>query len=246
MKVFSKLSNYFAKSGRRSKDASGTNGAGRSALASATAEGKPLEIEIDRDDEGALDREIGQLAERRPGAPAPRNKNEMIAELQKNYEEVLELVRKLDGHLDLQERRAERLMEIAERIPAAMDAIPEIRDQGARMVEAVDRLAEATREGDERVAEAVAGVGEHVQRTGQVEEELRDSVTDFRSALGEMTGANARVGDTLDGMRRSSETREQRLVELIATTRRTMVTIGVICGAVAVVAILIAVIAIMG
>src|SRR5690606_25513905 len=83
--------------------------------------------------------------------------------------EVIDLVRKVNTQLDVQEsrhgaqeRRAERIVELMERGPEALAVLPEIREQNARlvelsgrMVEAIEALAAATREGQRSIEGAI-------------------------------------------------------------------------------------------
>lgn len=216
---------------------------------------RPVEIDISED------AELDPMGESGSGdfraLAAPRNKQELIAELQRNYAEVLELVRKVDLHLDTQQQRSARLVEIAERIPEAVTALSDIRAQNSEFLVAVRELTETSRQGDERVEAAVnrlgevgdrqiqsiAGIGEHLEASARTEQELVGAVREFHGTLGEMTESSSRVGETLENMHRSAETREQELIDLLVASRRSSMLAIVFCGLVAVVAVVIAVIA---
>ena len=78
-----------------------------SPTSSSDAAGAPAGVEpLGTDDSGEDDRERSPIL-------APRNRQELVKELQKNYAEVLGLVRKVDDHLDTQTHRSERLLELA-------------------------------------------------------------------------------------------------------------------------------------
>jgi hypothetical protein len=78
--------------------------------------------------------------------PAPRNRQELLNELRKNYTEVLGLVRKVDGHLDEQSHRSERLLELAESSARDMSHLPELVEQNRRVADALADLIEMTRD----------------------------------------------------------------------------------------------------
>ncbi|QKK09825.1 MAG: hypothetical protein HND58_17805 [Planctomycetota bacterium] len=102
-----------------------------------------LHVDDDPDDElEGFDPGREPLPEIKP----PRSRQELIAELQRNYQEVLGIVRKVDSHLDEQGQRSGRMAEIAERFPQAADDLSHLRegqDSVQQALEAVS-LARAT------------------------------------------------------------------------------------------------------
>ena len=89
-------------------------------------------------------------------------------------------------------------------------------------------------------------IGERLAASAQTEVELVDTVKQFHGALGEMTESSSRVGETLENMHRSAETREQELIDLLMASRRSSMLAIVFCGLGAAVAIVIAVVAMVG
>ncbi len=212
----------------------GRNGAARGG-AEGVAPERTVEIDLDEPAPGGAEGSI---------ATTPRSRQEMVAELQRSYAEVVELVRKVDNHLDRAEERAARLMDIAERLPAALDTVPKIERATERVAEAVERLNETSRDGSERIEsavgrlteigmeqhEAIGAVSGRLDRAEQSGRELATTLTDFRGAVGEMAGAETRVAEALDQMRKTSESRERELTEMLASNRRFTTIAMVFCG----------------
>jgi methyl-accepting chemotaxis protein len=90
-----------------------------------------------------------------PGSPlgviVPRNKQELIEELRKNYTEVIDLVRKVNGHLDdqarrqaLQDRRQEQMVQLTQSVVQLTEGVSQtlgaIQQQSGQLIETLARL----------------------------------------------------------------------------------------------------------
>jgi len=210
----------------------------------------------------AVERPAGHLAEDPvPGAgpvaidihdptdltPAPKSKQELLAELQKNYAEAVDLIRKVDRHLDEQAVRSQRLLEFAERMPESLATLPAIRDQGERLNETVEALAASSARGaaaGETQAEAIVRVRELAERSAETGEQVATTLTDFRSTVQGMATATGELGQTLHDMHRRDGRRDEHLAELISANTRWMVTLAAICSIGLVLAIVLAIVAI--
>jgi DNA-binding ferritin-like protein len=208
----------------------------------APAPSSPVDIDISRDDDDLLrdDDPIRIDDEPRRHAspvsistapPAPKSKGEMIAELQKNYAEVMELIRKVSNHLDEQAGRSERLMEIAERIPEALDALPELRSQNERIIVALRDAAEEARSRDEQSAQTLDRLGDRLEESRESDRVLVGTMAEFRGTLREMADTNERTGATLSDMNQRNAAREQELHNILLLTRR-WITIATVVGVV--------------
>jgi predicted nucleic acid-binding Zn-ribbon protein len=155
----------------------------------------------------------------------------MIAELQKNYAEVMELIRKVSNHLDEQAGRSERLMEIAERIPEALDALPELRSQNERIIVALRDAAEEARSRDEQSAQTLDRLGDRLEESRESDRVLVGTMAEFRGTLREMADTNERTGATLSDMNQRNAAREQELHNILLLTRR-WITIATVVGVV--------------
>jgi len=179
----------------------------------------------------------------------PRNRQELVEELQKSYSEVVTLIRKVDGHLDSQDKRSERLLEIAESIPTALQDLSEIRKQHSQLAEAIDRLSETTREsaarGDTARSQQLEALGEVrsiLQSAGEHERRVADSLDEFKSSIGDVAVSTGKLGGVLEGMEARQQRREDDLRQAIESGQKWMATavvLGLVClGIVVIVGVL--------
>lgn len=177
---------------------------------------------------------------------AKKAKQELITELQKNYKEVLELVRRVQTHLDEQETRSARLMEIVERVPEALDRIPEQREQTERLINAVESLGEtagAHRDVSQQNLRELVKANEQLAQTARAENELVTTMGEFKDAAQGIADQNDRTATAVKDLSTSSSARDKRLEEAIADGRKWLI-IGIVATASAAgVAIIIAAIA---
>ncbi len=191
--------------------------------------------------------DISQSADQPPGQPPDRGPDpstlsprkmtgETIAELQRNYQEVLAVVRKVDEHLDRQERRSERLVELADKTSVSLDAMPVIRNQGAELNEAVRALAEATRRHQAhqdatlaRQNEAFDDVRSIALRAAQSGDRMTESLDGFRDAISNLGHSTTQLTNTLADLRRSDMDRERALARTLERSNRaTLIAVGAV------------------
>lgn len=166
-----------------------------------------------------------------PQAIAPKSKNEIIADLQKNYTEVMELIRKVSTHLDRESERSERLMEIAERIPAALDTLPELRAQNEEMLRALREAASDASRRDQAASQTLERLGDRMDEARESDQQLVGTMAEFRGTLREMADSSEKTGQTLSVMNERNAAREQELHNILQLTRR-WITIATIVGVV--------------
>ncbi len=160
---------------------------------------------------------------------AKKAKQELITELQKNYKEVLELVRRVQTHLDDQETRSTRLMEIAERIPAALDHLPEHREQNERLISAVDRLTDTANNNhdvSQQSLRELAKVNEQMSQSAHADRDLLTTMGEFKDAAEGIAENNNRAATAVKELAGSASKRDKELADAIAEGRKWMV-IGV-------------------
>lgn len=188
-------------------------------------------------------------------APAPKNRQELLNELRKNYTEVLGLVRKVDTHLDDQSRRSERLLELAEKSAAQMEVLPEIAESNRRVADALADLVELTRdartrneaamdrltknavqqlESAQRQTSALQSVQAALHRSSEAGAEMARSMSGFGDTLGEMAGSTRDLGDTIAAMRETDAEREAELARLVSNSQKWLVAAVVFSGLIAV------------
>ncbi|MEO1534721.1 MAG: hypothetical protein AAFS11_04055 [Planctomycetota bacterium] len=169
------------------------------------------------------------------------------SELEDSYKMAISLAEKVDKHLDTQEERSRRLLEIAESLPTALESLGSIGEGQAELRGAVSELAQAFRDGQETTQK---GLSLQLDSLGRVEgliaeanssqQEIRSSIENLSSAFTEITESNKRLGDTLTDMKRRDSEREQRLEEANAKTHKLLMGVvigGVVIGGLAVLAL---------
>lgn len=192
------------------------------------------------------------LPERTEPRGRMRSKQQVLDQLRENYEEVIRVVRKVDGQLDQQHRRGERMLEIAEGVSPRLDRLPEIRDETRKVADAIERLAAGVDRGNDRLdrtmSEQVAAI-ERVQRLlGQLVEadhSLGESIDEFRRTAAGMTGATERLGSVLGNMQDRASRRDAQIVEALDRSQKTLVTALVLSLASAAAAITLVVLALL-
>jgi hypothetical protein len=188
-----------------------------------------------------------------PGVPATELvKAEEVREILKDelrdsYERAISLAEKVDRHLDTQEMRSRRLLEIAESLPAALESLGTIGEGQAELRSAVSELASAFREGH---ASTQKGLSLQLESLGRVEgliaeandsqREIRASIENLSSAFSEITASNQRLGEALTDMKRRDSEREDRLRVANERTHKLLVNLligGGVIGGLAVLAL---------
>lgn len=197
-----------------------------------------LELEIG--DDGVVIGPDGSIEQRTP----PKSKQEMLAEIQRNYQEVLELVRKVDGHLDTSSERAQRLVELAERVPDGMTTLTELKGQNEVLTHAIERVTQVVASADGHASattEQLREIAQRIDESARRGEELAGAVIEFHDILTQMAGSGSRLNDVMERIQREASSREERLVTLIEREQRWMIFALSLCGFSVAVAIIIAV-----
>jgi hypothetical protein len=216
----------------------------------APAQARPVALDLHADDDpdDLLDSfdpaptpaSQGSLAEARP----PRSRQELIAELQRNYQEVLGIVRRVGQHLDDQGERSRRMAEIAERFPRAADDLALVRERQDEATRAMDALAQTLTRRDDRLAQGQSAQLERLDEirglmaeSSEAERELVGSLIEFRSVMSGMSAATDRLSEAVARIEQREAERAGDFLKALETTRSWMVTIAVVGGICALVAI---------
>ena len=186
-------------------------------------------------------------------APRPvRNKQELVAELQRNYAEVLELVRKFDQHLDARARREEELTRLVEAATKSASVLPELRDEQIKLREAMGELIAVTRDGVERneamgeaQREAIERAANLLEGTAEREGEVADALEGVRDSMGRFVGVNETLAKTLEECRASQEQRQDEFATALKKSQSLAVTAVAISAAMVVVAVVMALVVLM-
>jgi uncharacterized phage infection (PIP) family protein YhgE len=188
---------------------------------------------------------------RRPEATtsptAPRNKQELLEELQKNYREVVELVRKVDVHLDRDETRSQEFVSIARRVD---ETLPSLENAPERLNDAIQTLSErvtdairnASSIGDKRVArleQALTRISDTIDAQGAAQHELTHTMASFRETLGDIAATSERTGSVLEHIEKRQAERESETARLLSSSRNWLlaslaISVGVASAAMAI------------
>jgi hypothetical protein len=197
-------------------------------------------LEMEFGEGGAVVGPDGAIEHRTP----PKGKQELLAEIQRNYQEVLELVRKVDGHLDESSERSRRIFDLAERVPEGMASIVELKHQQEVVTHAIERITEVATATEGHASSTVAelrAIAVRFDEAGQRGEALALAVGEFREILTGVAGSGVRLNAVMESIQREASSREERLVSLIEREQRWMIFALSLCGISVAVAIVIAV-----
>ena len=192
----------------------------------------------------AIDVEDDEEEKERQRTPS---RQELIAELQKSYSEVISMVRKLDDHLDRHESRSTKMMEVADRLTDAMDGIERTEDRHVEIVGAIGALAKAVREGQDRAdhrheaeLSSLARIEAVLEKCDATDQATRMTLDELRAGIASMGSSQDRLGSVLERMHDRDEARDERLEEMVTRTSKLMIALVSICGVGVAAAILVA------
>jgi chromosome segregation ATPase len=184
----------------------------------------------------------------------PRTMNE----LQRGYDDVMSLVRKIGDHLDSQTERTDRMMSMMEHLPQAIDALPEINRQNARLLDVLSDHLTQTKEREQALNDTLRRLGESSDHHAEVlsvlqqqldtnhraAEQMTETLGSFREALVNLAETNNRSTNVLARITEAGNERESKLTLMFQQTQRWMLIVGGSVGALAIVAIILAILAI--
>lgn len=204
-----------------------------------------IDLQVDDDPDDELEGfDLGR--EPLPEVKPPRSRQELIAELQRNYQEVLGIVRKVDSHLDEQGQRSGRVAEIAERFPRAADDLAHLREGQDSVQQALEAVSLALRDRDEALTEGQRGTLDRLEEirgllaeSSESERQLVGSLVEFRDMMGGMSAATERLSEAVERIDAQETDRVNEVVKAIGGIKSSVVAVGVIATSCAVIAILV-------
>jgi myosin heavy subunit len=168
---------------------------------------------------------------------AAKTKQELLAELQQNYREVVDLVRRLKTHMETQDERFDRLMGVAEQIRESVQAAPGLREDARKALVALDQIASTQREGQTRTETALQAhsgrlnrMTELMENSSETEQRVASTLTDVGTTLSAMAAATESVGGALRAMQEREAKRDAQLAGLLTRSHRWMVAITAVVG----------------
>lgn len=163
-----------------------------------------------------------------------RRPKRSMAELQNGYEEVMGLVRKVSDHLDTQTHRTEKMLTLMERMPQALDALPEINRQNARLLESLNEHLSQAKARESALNETLRSLGESSAQQTEVlgllqqqldlsvqsAEKMSHTLGSFSEALTNLATANNRSTDVLARIVDAADEREARMAAMVTRSER--------------------------
>lgn len=186
---------------------------------------KPVAIDLSEDE---------QASQALAATEQPPSRQRSLAQLQQGYDEVMGLVRKVNDHLDAQTQRTEQMLEMVEKLPAALEAIPEINRQNARLIELVsEHLREGKRRDNElnqsleklsssstQQTEVLGLLQQQFDASTQSSQQMTETLGSFSKCLSDLAATNNRSTDILSKIVQENEQREVRMAEMARRSDR--------------------------
>jgi len=166
------------------------------------------------------------------------------------------LIRRIDQHMEGQSERAEQLLTLMERMPTALESIPEMNRNTHRMLETINDAQHHARQRDVTLNSTLDRIGSaserHTEVLGLLQQQLdaseqatiriSDTLGEFRQVLSDMSSSTSQQVDVLSRMARATEKRELRITTTLARTQKWMIAAMIFCGLVTLAALGVAVV----
>ena len=123
------------------------------------------------------------------------------------------------------------MLEIAEKLPKAIEQIERLEDRHAELLSAVTRLTETLKEGQENNQTGVnkqihaleqlhTTIDQSNEQSRELSARVAGELNDFRSAVGQMVGSTQQLSTAIDTINTREDTREQQLRKTLEQTRK--------------------------
>lgn len=157
-----------------------------------------------------------------------RSKQEVIEELQRNYREVVQLIGRVNEHMDQADDRSKTIVELAQRALEANQRLPEtvalaIEKAQAHQVDALQAIAQAHEQGTERLDTSIARVGIQMEVASESHEQLCDTMASFRETMYEVSVTSTRTADALDASMAQKSAADERIAHMVVQNQRWMI-----------------------
>lgn len=144
--------------------------------------------------------------------PSPRDIT--MDKLQKGYEQVVDLVGGIRSHLTQQSSRSSQMLTLMERLPDAIESLPEANRHQARMLEAIqDHLAKQGHANTE-LTQAVQGLAAKAEHQGRVMGEIQQQLDAQHQTSRELLTSFHSVHETLGSIQENNQASTQVLRQM--------------------------------
>lgn len=185
---------------------------------------------------------------------SPRSKQELIEELHRNYQEVLGLIRKLDGHLDETRGRSESIAQVADqygKLAPIIESLPgELSDRAgqlsAELRTTIEQEGTASRQLLERIESAIVNVGVDIERSTDQQGQLVQTMAEFRESLTELSRSSTVACESVRDSESRAAERDRALLDQLRQTRLWLIGLTVGGGVIGLAALILGVLALRG
>ncbi len=181
-------------------------------------------------------------------------KQQNLQQLQRGYEDVVDLMETCKSHMESQAQRADRLLELLEDLPEALRVIPESSRQQAKMIEGLQSHLENQNQNTARLTDAVEGLAtatqQHEKAMGVIQSQLDanqqngERMVESFSALGDTLGrigaAHQSGNDLLNTMAEKVQKSDDQMRDLFTRNQRQVTVMSLISWTLAISALLVA------
>jgi hypothetical protein len=158
-------------------------------------------------------------------------KQEMVEELERNYREVLDLVRRVKDHLDREEPRATRVMEVAERVESVLPAVESLAERigegqdhaATRIVEAIETSDHARTESVQRLEQILSDLHANIEAGGMTHQRIATELDGLGEHVSELAEASVMSSRALRAIRDGASDRDTKFVSSIEIARKSIV-----------------------
>lgn len=182
-----------------------------------------------------------------PGA----RRDAAITELQRGYGEVRDLIRHVRDHMERQSERGDRLLDVMERLPTSLQALPETNRNQVRMLEVIQTHLDQESKQAGRLHEAIQSMASAArsqsQMLGTMQQQMettRDHDQMYLEGMNVMNTTLQRLNstsdagvDTLRQLCESGRNSDQRLQELVERNAKHMTVLTFTSGVLALLAL---------
>lgn len=186
-----------------------------------------------------------------PATTDSQGREVSIHQLKQGYGEVIETMQSVRRHLDEQAKRSDRLFELLEGLPQALQSLPEQNRTQTEMLQTIASSMERQTQTTGELSTAISGlttIGENQQKTmtnlqehlraeDVARRELRDGIGALDTTLGEVRQSSDASRATLESISSQARDRDAAIAEMFRRSQKTTSAMMAVSWALAVVAL---------
>lgn len=178
----------------------------------------------------------------------PEAKSEVsIQQLKQGYGEVMETMQSVRTHLEQQADRSERMLEMLDHLPQALQAIPENARTQTAALEAIQSHLQDQNHTSRQLTEAITGLATasaHQQRTlsgidthlakgNKSRTQLNDGVAALTDTLGDVKQSNAATRESINAVVDQARAHDEQMREMVQRSHKMNTMMVILCLALA-------------